>query len=72
MCALASPYGRHVCACITPRASRKGAAPGSHVRGRSRDIYGAGVGHGLAWDTSPPRRDESRGYAFTPFRHFHP
>ncbi len=24
-----------------------------HVKGRSRDIYGAGVGHGLAWDTSP-------------------
>jgi hypothetical protein len=22
---------------------------------RGTDIYGAGVGHGLAWDTSPPR-----------------
>src|SRR5712692_5429971 len=26
---------------------------GSHT-GRSRDIYGAGVGDGLAWDTPPP------------------
>src|SRR5216683_1481906 len=35
-------------------------SPCAHVswpsrEGRSCDIYGAGVGHGLAWDTSPPR-----------------
>ena len=34
--------------------------------GRRRDIYGAGVGHGLAW-TSPPPRDESRSYAVISF-----
>ncbi len=35
-----------------------------HIKGRNCDIYGAGVGDGLAWDASPPpRRDESRGYA---------
>ncbi len=34
------------------------------VKRRSRDIYGAGVGSGLAWDISPtPGRDKSRGYA---------
>jgi hypothetical protein len=27
-------------------------------------MYGAGGGDNLAWDTSPPRRDESRTYAF--------
>src|SRR5216683_2659460 len=48
--------------------------------GRSCDIYGAGVRHGLAWDTSPPRAMNraatplSRSVNLTPMglRHLHP
>jgi hypothetical protein len=32
-------------------------------------MYGARWRDGLAWDTSPPPRDESRSYAFISFRY---
>src|SRR5215469_8534317 len=44
-------------------------APGHHMKGRSCDMYGAGEGRPHPGYLSPPRRDESRSYAFISFRY---